>query len=193
MLEQLKENLLAVVPFQEEEIHQIVNSFQIVTLARKEFFLQEGEVCHRVGFLTEGVIRSFLVYEGLEKTCYLTLKNNWIADLDSLGTGARSTKNLQALKPSTLYTIDHEDLVLLYHRFPTMERFGRLLMEQIAKLTIQLATSLAIHKPEDRYKQLLHAEPDIFQEVPQKYIANMLGMEPESLSRIRKRMAMQKA
>jgi CRP-like cAMP-binding protein len=59
--------------------------------------------------------------------------------------------------------------------------------EQIAVRTIDIAMSLSSEKPEERVRKLIEQRPELFQQVPQKYLANLLGISPESLSRIRAR------
>jgi len=68
-----------------------------------------------------------------------------------------------------------------------IESFGRIMAEQVAQRTIEIAMSLASDKPEERVEKLVKNRPDLFQEVPQRYLANLLGITPESLSRIRAR------
>ncbi|RDC63645.1 cyclic nucleotide-binding domain-containing protein [Adhaeribacter pallidiroseus] len=84
-------------------------------------------------------------------------------------------------------TITKPQLDLLYRESPIFESLGRILAERSVQAASARAASLASNKPEERYLTLLEQNPTLFQRVPQKYIASMLGISPESLSRIRKR------
>ena len=96
--------------------------------------------------------------------------------------------NLQALEDTTVFVITKKNLIELYKECSKYETFGRLMAEQVAqKRATEIAMSLSSDKPEERYLKLIKNNPDIFQRVQQKYIANFLGISPESLSRIRNR------
>ena len=95
--------------------------------------------------------------------------------------------NLQAIEDTSAFTITRKNLYALYEQCGKYETFGRLMAEQVAQRATDIAMSLSSDKPEERYLKLIDKQPDLFQRVPQKYIANFLGISPESLSRIRKR------
>jgi CRP-like cAMP-binding protein len=86
-----------------------------------------------------------------------------------------------------LLVIKKDDLFRLYTENRNIESFGRIMAEQVAQRTIDLAMSLLSDKPEERVEKLIKQRPDLFQEVPQRYLSNLLGISPESLSRIRAR------
>jgi len=166
---------------------QIVSKFKPVQLKRKDYLLTEGKVCDFVAFLNAGIIRHFHIKDGNELTCDITLPNNCITDFKSLTQNIPSNYNFQILKDSDLLVIKKNDLFQLYAENKNIESFGRIMAEQVAQRTIEIAMSLASDKPEERVEKLVNNRPDLFQEVPQRYLANLLGISPESLSRIRAR------
>ena len=95
--------------------------------------------------------------------------------------------NLQAMEDTIVFIIRKENLYKLYKECYKYETFGRIMAEQVAQRATEIAMSLSSDKPEERFQNLLKKQPDLFQRVPQKYIANFLGISPESLSRIRSR------
>ena len=111
----------------------------------------------------------------------------------SFNSGCPSNLSLQALEETTVYRISKEDLFSLYAEHHNFETFGRLMTEQILQRATDTAMYLATDKPEERFEHLLHSRPELFQRVPQKYIANLLGISPESLSRLQKRMHTKKS
>ena len=95
--------------------------------------------------------------------------------------------NLQAMENTSVFLIRKENLARLYKECNKYETFGRLMAEQVAQRATEIAMSLSSDKPEERFQNLIKKQPDLFQRVSQKYIANFLGISPESLSRIRSR------
>jgi CRP-like cAMP-binding protein len=162
-------------------------NFKPIQIKRKDFLLKEGMVCDFVAFLNSGVIRHYHIKDGNEITCDITLSNNFITDFKSLTQDIPSNYNYQILKDAELLIINKKDLFELYNVNKNIQSFGRIMAEQVALRTIDIAMSLSSDKPEERVEKLIKQRPDLFQEVPQRYLANLLGISPESLSRIRAR------
>jgi CRP-like cAMP-binding protein len=112
---------------------------------------------------------------------------NFITDFKSLTQNIPTNYYFQILKDAELLVIKKNDLFRLYEEHRNIESFGRMMAEQVAQRTIDIARSLSSEKPEERVEKLIKQRPDLFQEVPQRYLANLLGISPESLSRIRAR------
>jgi len=165
----------------------IEQNFKPIKLKRKDFLLKEGMACDFVAFLNSGVIRHYHIKDGNEITCDITLHNNFITDFKSLTLNIPSNYYFQVLKDAELFIIKKTDLFNLYIENRNIESFGRIMAEQVALRTIEIAMSLSSEKPEARVDNLIKKRPDLFQEVPQRYLANLLGISPESLSRIRAR------
>ncbi len=187
MYSQLKEYCKAFVPFSEEELEMIPQNFEIVQLRRLQYLLAGNKICDFVAFVATGSIRHFHIKDGVEKTCDISFKAAWVTDFNSFNLNQQSTINLQALEPSTVILIRKQNLLSLYRRSKNYESFGRLMAEAVAQRATEIAMSLSSSKPEERFTALIKTHADIFQRVPQKYIANFLGISAESLSRIRKR------
>lgn len=159
-------------------------NFKPIKLKRKDFLLKEGKICDFVAFLNSGIIRHYHIKDGNEITCDITLYNNFITDFKSLTQNIPSNYNFEILKDAELFVIKKNALYRLYEENTNIESFGRIMAEQVALRTIDIAMSLASDKPEERVAKLLKQRPDLFQEVPQRYLANLIGISPESLSRI---------
>jgi len=187
MFDKLKEYCKRIVPLTNNELNLVDDYFESAVLGKKEFLLTDGKVCNFIAFISEGAIRHFHIKNGIEKTCDISFQNSWVTDFQSFTYGTSCIINLQALENSTLFLIKKKSLVELYAKCAKYETFGRLMAEQVAQRATEIAMSLSSDKPEERYLNLIKSHPDIFQRVQQKYIANFLGISPESLSRIRKR------
>jgi len=162
-------------------------NFKPIELKRRDFLLKAGMVCDFVAFLNAGVIRHYHLKNGTEITCDITLKNNFITDFKSFTQGTPTNYYFEILKDAQLFVIKKHDLLRLYAENRNIESVGRIMAEQVALRTIDVAMSLGSEKPAERVEKLIKHRPDLFQEVPQRYLANLLGISPESLSRIRAR------
>jgi CRP-like cAMP-binding protein len=162
-------------------------NFRLIKIKRKDYLLKEGMVCDFVAFLNSGVIRHFHIKDGNEITCDITLHDNFITDFKSLTHNIPTNYYFQILKDAELFIIKKNDLYRLYTENRNIESFGRIMAEQVAQRTIDIAMSLSSEKPQERVEKLIKQRPDLIQEVPQRYLANLLGISPESLSRIRAR------
>ena len=171
----------------DDELKLIDTYFEAKILKKKDFLLQNGKICNFIGFIADGTIRHFHIKDGIEKTCDISFENAWVTDFRSFTHNTSCIMNLQAMEDTTIFVIEKENLYKLYTECNKYETFGRLMAEQVAQRATEIAMSLSSDKPEERFQNLIKKQSDLFQRVPQKYIANFLGVSPESLSRIRNR------
>ncbi len=187
MFSKLKQYCSQAVPLSETALALIDDAFEEKKLTKKEFLLHDGKVCDFLAFIATGSVRHFHIKDGLEKTCDISFENCWVTDFKSFTNDSICNMNLQAMEATTVFIIRKQQLVSLYKACTLYETFGRLMAEQVAQRATEIAMSLSSDKPEERFQKLLQSQPDLFQRIPQKYIANFLGISPESLSRIRNR------
>lgn len=187
MYDQLKKYCSQKVSLLETELELIDTYFEEKILKKKEFLLQDNKVCNFISFIAAGTIRHFHIKDGVEKTCDISFDNTWVTDFQSFTYDTVGKMNLQAMENTTVFLIRKQSLFKLYQECSKYETFGRMMAEQVAIRATDIAMSLSSEKPEERFQNLLEKQPDLFQRVPQKYIANFLGVSPESLSRIRNR------
>ena len=175
------------IPLSSTDKEAIEFNFNPVTIKRNDFLLKEGNVCDFIAFVNSGVIRHYHLKDGKEITCDISLKNSFITDYKSFTQGVSSNYNFQILKDAELFLIKKKELMVLYNNHQNIESLGRIMAEQVALRTIEIAMSLSSDKPQERVEKFIIQRPELFQEVPQRYLANLLGISPESLSRIRAR------
>jgi CRP-like cAMP-binding protein len=187
MFARLKKYCTQIVPLTSTELELIDKYFEKSTINKKKFLLTNGTICNFIAFISEGTIRHFHVKDGVEKICDISFANSWVTDFQSFTNGTPCVMNLQALEDTSVFIITKKNLINLYQECSKYETFGRIMAEQVAQRATAIAMSLSSDKPEERYLNLINSQPDIFQKAQQKYIANFLGISPESLSRIRNR------
>jgi CRP/FNR family transcriptional regulator len=164
--------------------------FAEIKYRRGQVLLRSGEVAHEAFFVCEGALRQYFVNEdGLERTCNFTFENEFLTDLESFSRQARSNSTIVALEPTTCLVIRCVELVKAIDSSPAIATFFRAVVEQIATDNIKRIQSMLSLSPEKQFEELLVQKPGILQRVSQRYIAQYLGIAPESLSRIRKRIA----
>lgn len=187
--EQLYANLCNFVNLTEEEFDLVLSKFTTRSLKKKEILLSAGQLCQNAFFINQGCLRYYYLMDGEEKTGQFFFENDWYTDFVSFISGRPSEENIQALENCSLLILARKDLLDLFDQIPAFERFGRLIAEQ-AVLGIKARNAALINQsPEQRYLRLLKNRPLVVARLPQHYIASYLNIKPESLSRIRKRIA----
>ncbi|HTD41096.1 MAG TPA: Crp/Fnr family transcriptional regulator [Mucilaginibacter sp.] len=151
--------------------------------------LQAGSVCRYIIFIETGLVRYYINSDGEEQTNYFNKEGEFVCDYMSFLPQIPSYVNIQALEDTTVFVISFNDIQQFYKEVEHGERFGRLAIEQVFVNVINQVKSLYTDPPEVRYSQFLLNFPDIGQRIPQYYIASYVGIKPQSLSRIRKRIA----
>lgn len=154
-------------------------------LKKKEYFLREGEVCRTIGFITQGYIRLYYLHEGEDITKDFNFESNFCGSNASFTTQTPARFNIVAMEDLTIQEISRHDLYLLYDKYKSFERLGRLIMEYMFDRKEQREAAFLQHDAERRYEDLLKLYPQITQRVPLKYIASYLGISAETLSRLR--------
>jgi CRP/FNR family transcriptional regulator, anaerobic regulatory protein len=183
----IKINIAPIVSLTDEELLMFFDSFKVKKLNKNEFFLEEGQICNYIGFVSEGVMVYFKsIDNGNQITTDFAFEGDWVTVNQSRLNNSPSLINIRAIEHAELLVIRQQDLCALYNKIPKIERLGRILMEQAYLRIVQQSLDLQVLSAKERYESLLHKYPEIFQKVPLYHIANYLGIAPKSLSRIRK-------
>lgn len=161
------------------------------TYKKGEFYNVHRNICKDLGFVTSGVFRSYTVNEetGEEKNVFLYSSNGFLVTFKSFINQIPCDYHTQALTDATIVYINIIDLLLLYRQSHQWETFGRLLAQEAFNVTMTRLEGFLFKSPEQRYLDLIHDHPDIFNNVPLYHISSYLGIQGPSLSRIRKRLS----
>lgn len=171
--------------YDEEELAKTL--FIPKKLKKKQYLLQQDDVCKYLTIVEKGVLRSYTVDDaGTEHILQLALEGHWVTDMYSFLSQEPAIYNIDAVEDSELLLITNRSLDELYEKIPKFERFFRLLgQKNILSLQRRLTGSLSF-TAEDKYLQLTKNFPDLLNRVPQHMIASYLGITRETLSRIKK-------
>jgi CRP/FNR family transcriptional regulator, anaerobic regulatory protein len=186
MFTQILRSLNSIVSLNKIEEEAFINILETKQFKKKEFLLKEGQICDKISFINSGCMRLFNDVDAVEKTIQFFFANSFHTDFSSFLTGKPTVENMQAIEDSEVLVFKKNDLYALYESHPVFERAGRMLTES-AFLSISRLNSMFNETPEQRYLNLFEQRPEIVEKIPQHYIASYLGIQPESLSRIRKR------
>lgn len=187
MSKSLIEKLRSYIDFSEDEERFISSVYKSRSLAKGEYFLLAGDVCREAAFIESGVFRFYINTGEREATYYFAAESEFICDYPSFLPQRPSYVNIQALEAAEIRAISFDDLQRFYRETNSGERFGRLIAEEIFVDSIQQLASFYQDKPAVRYQNFVHRFPQLVQRLPQYYIASYVGIEPQSLSRIRRR------
>lgn len=171
----------------EEEL--ICTLFKPAFLKKNEFFLQEGTFNNQIAFLRKGMIRYFVYKKGEESTLEFTKEGEFIGEYQSFSNRKQSIQNLQAIEDCELLVISYVDLQHFFDISKNGNLIGRLIIEHRFNRMISQLLSIYMHTPEERYKYFVANYRDLLQRIPQYLLASYIGVQPQSLSRIRKRIA----
>lgn len=151
--------------------------------------LREGQKARVSYFNLKGCVRQFYLVDGTEKTTAFYLESQFISSMRSFIHGTPSDHYLECLEDCELVPISSGLESELLESFPKMERFARMVLEEeLGNYQAMLSNQISL-KPEERYLELAENRKDLLQRVSLKHLATYLGLSPESLSRIRKRIA----
>ncbi|MBC7920990.1 MAG: Crp/Fnr family transcriptional regulator [Ferruginibacter sp.] len=192
MYPSLQASIRRFVSLEEAEWALIAAAFHPKEVSAKEFLLRKGQVCRHIAFVESGLLRYYYLVGGKEMVGNFFFENSFVGDFGSFITGQPAVQFIDTLEDCRLLLASHSDWQQLYGRIPALERFGRLLAEGLFVHAQQRTASFLLDSPQQRYLNLLKNRPKVLQRVPQYMIASYLGITPEALSRIRRRLALEK-
>ena len=184
---EIKKSLLQLHPFSEEALEEFVTKLRYITLHKKALLVQEKEIANSLAFVLKGSLRGYTNTDQGELTITFFTENQWVTDIESLLSQQPSKNCIEAFEPSSIALITLKDIHQLMDSHPNFRMLNALLVN----LTIPTThlTTLHTKSPDQRYSHLLAEHPDWMNRFPQRHIASYLGMTPETLSRVRARIA----
>ena len=174
-------------PLTKEEEALIVATFQPKKLRKKQYFLQEGNVCKYGGFIVKGAMRQYSVDDkGVEHIVQLFIENWWASDRESAIMLTPSKYNIEAWEDTELLVITRAEMLDLVEKIPAIAQMTRIMDERSFIASQRRINSTISNTAEQRYAEFAANHPQFIQRFPQHHIASFLGITKETLSRIRK-------
>lgn len=172
---------------QDEQIATFANLFQETQLKKGEYFTQIGKQCQKLSFISQGHLRVFAYADDKDITQWISSKGEFVTDLSSLIFSTPSRWNIQALSDCVLYSISKEKYAQISTAIPQWPELEKLFIAKCFLTLEDRVFSFLSMTAEERYLQFFEQKKELFNQTPLHNLASMLGMTPETLSRIRKK------
>ncbi len=185
-MEQLRNCIANQINIDKESLESIVSAFEIQKVKKGEFFLKSGRICRKMAFIEKGYLRMYDIADGKDITFWVGSTGKFITSLSSFIFKTENFWNIQAVTDCTIYVISREKHFELCKQQPKWLEFDNLLLAHSFALLEKSMFSQLHTTAQQRFENLLKEEPALFNYVPLQHIASMLGITPESLSRLRK-------
>jgi len=179
-MQKLRARLHKAHPVSDEIWAAVEQTLQVVHLKKGDFLLKAGDICKHLYYLKSGLIRMYYLKEGEEHIRQFFFEDGLTTDLVSALSKAPSRLHFDAIESTEIITIPIE----LMERFPRVKQAA--LMDTLFHVSNRMA-SIFLDSPEEKYRQLLAERPKVIQRIPQYMVAAYVGVTPEGLSRIKKR------
>ncbi len=202
MANQIRENLTesfidpllnyfnGIIPLNKEEKELVCQLFHPRLFRKRQYALQEGDICTQFYFVVRGCMRMYKIDDrGTIHILQFAAENWWINDLSSFHGEKPSLLAIDALEDTMVLQINHKDLISLYINAPKFDRIFRVLVENsLVRLQERLLQNIS-STAEDRYHSFLSNYPQLTNRLPQTQIASYIGVTPEFLSRLRNKLS----
>lgn len=174
----------------ELELSLFASKLKFAALQKKALFLESGDTQKLLGFVTKGLIRSFYIdKDGNERTVGFYSEGDYATHYPSFITRKPSKYSIQCLEPTTFACLSLEDLQWLYGQSQNFEKYGRLVAEEVLKQQQARIESFVFQTAEERYLDFMQQHSTLFNRVSLSHLCSFLGIERQSLTRIRQKIA----
>lgn len=172
--------------FTREELKRMRSLSAVKKLRRKQFLLQEGEICRHKVFVTKGLLRTYrLKDDGTEYIIRFAPENTWTLEHESFNTQTPTRYNIDALEDTELVTWSRENFDELLDTIPALKSFSEKLKTNTLSASQERILMNISYTSEEKYQDFIDSYPDIFRRIPLHMVASYLGVSRETLSRIR--------
>lgn len=187
MEELLIKRLNSLYPMDEVMTDKVRSLTKIAEYKSGDFILKEGQVCKKACMVAKGLVRSYYMNDGKDITSRFMEEGDIITSWPSYYTQLPGNEFIEATEDTILLCLNYTDIQKLYSELPEFNIVGRKQVEHAFYLAEQRTQMLRKHTAEEKYKFFVENHPTLLQRVPLKHIATYLGMNEETLSRIRSR------
>lgn len=172
------------------ELEYLQSGLTVTELKVKHFYIQANTIQKEIGFVFKGLLRAFYVDKGGKEISVNFIGEGKYATHYSAFISLTSCKYyFRCIEPSIIVNLSYKHIQEGYNKFPNLERYGRLVAEEVLKMQQRRLESFLFDDAETRYLDFIKENPDLFNRVSLSYLASFLGIERQSLTRIRKKLA----
>ncbi|MDF2386513.1 Crp/Fnr family transcriptional regulator [Nostoc ellipsosporum NOK] len=173
-------------PLTEEELYKILMPvIQIRHFRKKEIITREKEVEDYFNFISKGLVRKYYRKDSQEINTQISIEGHLILSQESFHSRTPSEYVIEAIEPSTLVSINYDNLEKVYSSSSAMERLGRMVITYSMIIKDRWQMQMVKMTPRERFLNFVERNPELMQRVPQKYLASYLNIKPETFSRFK--------
>jgi len=166
----------------------VMSFFKCKNLRKRQYLLQEGDMCKYISFVAQGLMKSYTVDDkGNEHINLFAWEGWWISDFTSFVFGNEAKLNIDTIEDTALLLLSRANYDKMLTEVPVMERYFRILYQNSLATKDSRLISANTHTAEEKYAMFLETYPSISQRLPQNLIASYLGLSPETISRIKRK------
>lgn len=174
----------------DNELETFIAYHKVKHFKKNDFIYKPNSVQLEFGFIVNGLVRSFYENEkGKEITVRFHFENAFVTHYTAFITQTKSNFNYKCLEPTTIVALSYVDLQLAYKNLPSIQVYGRLMAEEILKMHQSRIDSFLFQTPEERYINFIEKHPHVIQRISLSHLCSYLGIERQTLTRIRQKMA----
>jgi CRP-like cAMP-binding protein len=188
-MQQIRSFLSGITPLSDEDWEKISSRLKPDFIPKYGAVIKQGQVCCNVYFILRGLVRLYVLVNGKEICRQFFFENSFFSEYESFLTRQPSKTCADALEDTELYYFTYADMQHFYQSIPGFQLVGRVIAENLFIKISERVNSFLTESPELRYQQLVAGRPKVLQRIPQYMIASYLGITPEHLSRLRKKIA----
>lgn len=172
------------------ELDYLVGGVTAVELKTRHFYIHANVIQKEIGFVFHGLLRAFYIDKnGNEISVNFIRENKYATHYSAFIAQTPSKYYFQCIEPSILVNLPYEVIQEGYARFPNLVNYGRLVAEEVLKFQQKRIEGFLFDNAETRYLNFVGENPDLFNRVSISYLSSYLGIERQSLTRIRKKLA----
>ncbi len=186
-MDRLIDNIKLYASLSEQEIQLLQNAVDKKVYTKNEMIFTEGNVSDEIYFITKGCVRLFYNVDGTGKTAFFYTEGQFVCAGESYTFNIPASENYQAVEQTEIFIFTKSKIDVLLKEIPKFEIIARIATENELITCQKVIASFVTKSAEERYIDLLDTQGELFNRVPQQYIASFLGVSPETLSRIKTR------
>lgn len=186
-MEEIKKFIDSIYPMSESDWNCFSSKLHKKKINTNSTIIKIGAIENYLSFISEGIVRLYIPKEESVLTFGFLFENEFVTSYDSFITQTPSHYQIETLTSTTLWRISFKDLQEVYKETECGNLIGRRMAENMFLIKSKREISLLNKTAEERYLDLFTERPKLLKQIPLKYIASYIGVTPQALSRIRKR------
>ena len=186
-MHKLIESINTYISLNDSELLLLENAVEKRIYKKNDVIFTEGKISNEIYFVEKGCVRLFYNVEGNDKTAFFYTEGQFICAGESYTYNIPAIENYHAIEQTEIFVFTKKKSEELLGKAPKLEIIARIATENELITCQKVIASFVTKSAEERYTDLLNTQGELFQRVPQQYIASFLGVSPETLSRIKRR------